>query len=77
MLCKNCGNPVEDGAKYCQACGSAIATSDVHTQMSGTPRKPDEGIIENFFKLHEIYQEIICVSGSGVPLFVLAFCRAR
>jgi hypothetical protein len=52
MFCKNCGNPVEDRATYCQACGSVIAPSEVHTQTSGTPRKPDEGIIENFFKPH-------------------------
>ena len=52
MFCKNCGKPVEDDAKYCQACGREIAASEVHIQTNVAPRKPDEGIIENFFKLH-------------------------
>lgn len=79
MFCKDCGNPVEDGAKYCRACGSAIATPEVHTQMSGTPRKPDEGIIENFFKLHgrlnrkRFIKRSFALAGLAFPCFFLLF----
>ena len=85
MFCKNCGKPVEDGATYCRACGAAIATPEVHTQMSNTLRKPDEGrgYYREFFQAawafesKAIYQKITCVSRSGIPLHFLAFCRAR
>ena len=79
MFCKNCGKPVEDGATYCRACGSAIATPEAHTQMSNTLRKPDEGMIENFFKLHgrlnrkRFIKRSLALAGLGFPCIFLPF----
>lgn len=79
MFCKNCGKPVEDGTTYCRACGSAIATPEAHTQMSNTLRKPDEGIIENFFKLHgrlnrkRFIKRSLALAGLGFPCIFLPF----
>lgn len=52
MFCKNCGNRVEDGARYCQTCGTEITATEVNAQPTAGRRIPDDGIIENFFKLH-------------------------
>ena len=81
MYCKNCGKPVEDGAKYCQSCGSEIATPEVSTQTNVALRKPDDGIIENFFKLHgrlnrkKFIKRSFAITGLGIlclfPFFAM------
>ena len=53
MFCRNCGKPVEDEAKYCQSCGMEIISPGVENPINNMgARKPDDGIVENFFKLH-------------------------
>ncbi len=37
MFCSNCGSQIDDGAKFCGACGAAVATSKTEAFSAPTP----------------------------------------
>ena len=36
MFCSKCGNKMEDGAKFCNSCGSALVAEQLETNASAT-----------------------------------------
>lgn len=36
MFCSKCGNKIEDGAKFCDSCGNAVAVERLGTNASAT-----------------------------------------
>src|SRR5262249_49408438 len=44
MFCYRCGAPVDEGARFCQQCGSALQTADGAAQPSAY-RTPERAIV--------------------------------
>ena len=41
MFCKNCGAPIEDGAKFCESCGAEFV-SDISEQSAAKTPPPEK-----------------------------------
>ena len=46
MFCKNCGNPLKDGAKFCMNCGAKVITDDTRTEVHNDAPSPEEPVRE-------------------------------
>ena len=49
MFCKNCGNEIKDGAKFCPGCGAELAEAPAEQeapQAATTPAEPVEVVNE-------------------------------
>jgi hypothetical protein len=40
MFCPNCGSKIDDGAKFCSSCGTAVNTTPPETPVVYTPASP-------------------------------------
>lgn len=45
MFCKNCGNQIPDGVKFCSGCGTAVDTQPQVTPAEPTNQQPVQTVV--------------------------------
>ena len=81
MFCRNCGKEIEDGVKFCPACGTAVETG---TQTPRTAQEHDgershksrtaAALLAFFFGELGIHRFYVGKCGTGVLQIVLTCC---
>lgn len=70
MLCKNCGNPLEEGAKFCAVCGTVVEEAPVDANGATVEPAPSDpgkvfGIISMVVAIVGILLSTVCTCCTG------------
>lgn len=67
MVCKNCGNEIQNGEKFCGKCGNSIV--NIEKEYKKEENKNTKNFFNNKFRIFIIILLIICGIGIGIMCY--------